>query len=200
MRVMHRIQAHYLVLLAKGTWPDSLDQHHELDAEETALLRQVGLCYIVHLPEVMTNRAMINTLVERWHSETCYFHLPTGEASITLLDVWHILHIPISGRQVTYDPDDGISALCTLFECEEQDLHIRGHYDIHWDDFDYDDLIVVLACTVVGLLIPDRHAHGFLVGWGHVIHDMIINRCLFSWGPCLLVTLYHQMDGVVYLQ
>lgn len=155
------------------------------------MLRQVGLYYIAHFLEVTTNRAMIIALVERWHSKTCSFHLLIGEASITLEDVWHNLHIPISGRQVTFDCDDGISGLCTLFKCEEQDLHIRGRYDIRWDDFDYDDLIVVIACTVAGLLIPDRHAHGFPVGWGHVIHDMIIDRRVFSWGPCLLVTLYH---------
>lgn len=48
-----------------------------------------------------------------------------------------------------------------LFECSEDDFHIRGHYEIHWDDFDYDDLIVVLGCIVAGLLIPDRCTHGF---------------------------------------
>lgn len=54
----------------------------------------------------------------------------------------------------------------------------------------------MLACIVVGLLIPDRHAHGFPIGWGRVIHDMIIGRHVFSWGPCLLAPLYHQMHGV----
>lgn len=90
--------------------------------------------------------------------------------------------------------------MCTLFKCEEHNLHILGHYEIFWDDFDNDDLTVVLACTIVGLLIPDRHAHGFPIGWGCVKHDTIIDRCVFSWGPCLLVTLYHQMHGIVYLQ
>lgn len=66
--------------------------------------------------------ALITTLVERWHSETCSFHLPIGEASITLEDVWLILHIPIHGARVIYDHDDGVVGLCALFECEEQDL------------------------------------------------------------------------------
>lgn len=95
------------------------------------MLRQVGLYYIAHLPKVTANGAMITALVERWHLETCSFHLPIGETTITLEDVWCILHILISGRRVTFDRDYGISTLCTLFECEEKDLHICGCYDIH---------------------------------------------------------------------
>ncbi|XP_059068590.1 serine/threonine-protein phosphatase 7 long form homolog [Cryptomeria japonica] len=143
---------------------------------------------------------MIIALIERLHSKTCYFHLSIGEASITLQDLWCILHIPIFGTQVTFDHHDGVSTLCTLFECLEEDLHIRGRYEIHWDDFDYDDLTVVLACTVARLFIPDRHTHDFSIGWGQVMHDMIIDKQVFAWGPCLLATLYHQMHGIAYLR
>lgn len=110
----------------------------------------------MHFLEVMTNRAMIIALIEWWYSKTCSFHLPTGEVSITLEDVWRILHILIFGRRVSFDHHDGISSLCTLFKCEEQDIHIRGCYKIHWVDFDYDALTIVLACIVAGLLILDR--------------------------------------------
>lgn len=57
----------------------------------------------------MANRALITTLIERWHSKTCSFHLPTGEASITLEDVWRILRILIHGERVVYDHDDGVA-------------------------------------------------------------------------------------------
>ncbi|XP_027915264.1 uncharacterized protein LOC114174604 [Vigna unguiculata] len=36
--------------------------------------------------------------VERWHPETNTFHLPIGEMTITLDDVWSLLHLSISGN------------------------------------------------------------------------------------------------------
>ena len=36
--------------------------------------------------------------VERWHLETNTFHLPIGEMTITLDDVWSLLHLSISGN------------------------------------------------------------------------------------------------------
>jgi len=39
--------------------------------------------------------AMIRALCERWHTETSSFHLPVGEMTITLDDVYNLLHIPI---------------------------------------------------------------------------------------------------------
>lgn len=58
--------------------------------------------------------------------------------------------------RVIYDHDDGVTGMCALFECEEQDLQISGHYDIPWARLDYDVLTIVLCSIVGGLLIPDR--------------------------------------------
>ena len=46
------------------------------------------------------DRAINTTLVERWRQETHTFHLPLGEASITLLDVALLTRISIEGRAV----------------------------------------------------------------------------------------------------
>lgn len=56
---------------------------------------------------VHTHLGMLSVLAERWHSETSSFHLPTGEATVTLEDIWCILRFPIHGRQVIYDMDEG---------------------------------------------------------------------------------------------
>ena len=45
-------------------------------------------------------RAIITALVERWRQETHTFHLPLGEATITLLDVALLTRLPIEGRAV----------------------------------------------------------------------------------------------------
>lgn len=145
---------------------DCLEHRYELTDEETTLIKHLGLYHILHLPEVTTNRVMITILVKRWHSETCYFHLPTSEASITLEDVWCILNIPIHGAQVTFDRDDNVVALCDLFECSKEDLTIWGQYEIPWDDLYYDDLTIILCFVVVVLLILDQRIHSFPIGWG----------------------------------
>ena len=47
------------------------------------------------------DRAIITALVERWRQETHTFHLPLGEATITLLDVALLTRLPIEGRAVS---------------------------------------------------------------------------------------------------
>lgn len=78
-------------------------------------------------------------------------------------------------------------------------MQISGRYEIPWARLDNDDLTIVLCGIVGGLLIPDRRGHGFPVGWGRVLHDMIVHHRLYAWGPCLLAMLYYQMHGIVYL-
>ena len=41
---------------------------------------------------------LILGFVERWHPETNTFHLPICEMTITLDDVWSLLHFPITGQ------------------------------------------------------------------------------------------------------
>ena len=47
------------------------------------------------------DHALITGLVEGWQSEINRFHLPTGEATVTLEDVAYIYGLPINGPPVT---------------------------------------------------------------------------------------------------
>ena len=47
------------------------------------------------------DHAIITTLVKRWRQETHTFHLPLGEATITLLDVALLTRLPIERRVVS---------------------------------------------------------------------------------------------------
>ncbi|KAJ1436009.1 Aminotransferase-like, plant mobile domain [Sesbania bispinosa] len=45
-----------------------------------------------------TNRALLSGFAERWHRDTCSFHLSVGEMTITLDDVSSLLHLPVTSR------------------------------------------------------------------------------------------------------
>lgn len=45
--------------------------------------------------------ALLTTLVDRWRPETHSFHLPCGEATITMQDMAMILGLPLEGNAVT---------------------------------------------------------------------------------------------------
>ena len=46
------------------------------------------------------NKMVVSTFVEQWHRETNTFHLPMGEMTITLDDVFYITGMPITGSLV----------------------------------------------------------------------------------------------------
>jgi hypothetical protein len=73
-----------------------------LTDEETIALRSMGFGYLLRMPHVRANHGMLTALAERWHSEHNTFHLPTGEATITLEDVYRILRVPCIGEPVSH--------------------------------------------------------------------------------------------------
>ena len=62
--------------------------------------------------------AMVCAMCERWHTETNNFHLPVGGMTITLDDVYNILHLPTQGRMLDHDAvvdrDRGIDLMTRL--------------------------------------------------------------------------------------
>ncbi|XP_050223492.1 protein MAIN-LIKE 1-like [Mercurialis annua] len=60
-----------------------------------------------HLPETMFDHLdipLLSAFVERWQPDTSSFHLPFGEMTITLHDVWFILGIPVDGKMISDEP------------------------------------------------------------------------------------------------
>ena len=75
-------------------------------------LRQTGFYGLSQVGFFQLDHHLITAMVERWRLETHTFHLPTGEATITLEDVAVQLGLPVDGRAVTGSGAQDWPALC----------------------------------------------------------------------------------------
>jgi len=60
--------------------------------QNSGLMPLCDLCY--EYPD----KGLVLAFVERWHKETNTFHLPFGEMTVTLDNVFVLLHLPIVGQ------------------------------------------------------------------------------------------------------
>lgn len=65
-------------------------------------LASCGFEYLIWLPKIRVNHGLLIDLIERFHSKTQTFHLPIGEITVTLEDVYKILRIPFHGQRLDY--------------------------------------------------------------------------------------------------
>lgn len=107
--------------------------------------------------DITHNRGLLTPLAKRWHSEHNMFHLPIGEISVTVEDVYRILHIYVIGDLVQYDYQDlgGIEVCRAVFGDES----IDGR-EIRWEDMimHYEALPVILTSLIGGFICPDRRS------------------------------------------
>ncbi|XP_070022328.1 serine/threonine-protein phosphatase 7 long form homolog [Nicotiana sylvestris] len=78
---------------------DFMAQHH-FHARVVAHLHATGFYTIFWIGRMQLDWSLITALVERWRTETHTFHLPTGEATITLEDVRVLYGLRVDGRAV----------------------------------------------------------------------------------------------------
>ncbi|XP_070003647.1 serine/threonine-protein phosphatase 7 long form homolog [Nicotiana sylvestris] len=83
--------------------PDNLWEfigEHPFHAGVVARLQATGFYTIFELGRMQVDWSLITAFVKRWRPETHTFHLPTGEATITLEDVQVLYGLCIDGRAV----------------------------------------------------------------------------------------------------
>ncbi|XP_070011326.1 serine/threonine-protein phosphatase 7 long form homolog [Nicotiana sylvestris] len=83
--------------------PDDLWEfigEHPFHARVVARLQVTGFYMIFELGRMQLDWSLITALVERWRPETHTFHLPTGEATITLEDVQVLYGLRVDGQAV----------------------------------------------------------------------------------------------------
>ena len=48
---------------------------------------------------------LLVALLDRWDAKTCTFHLPTGEMTITVEDIYRLYQLPIHGQRIQHIVD-----------------------------------------------------------------------------------------------
>ncbi|KAH6777763.1 hypothetical protein C2S51_009075 [Perilla frutescens var. frutescens] len=71
-----------------------------------SLVKKSGLLRLRHLAYRAPNRNLILAFVKHWHPETNSFHLPFGEMTITLDDVYCLTSLSTEGRPVEFAGED----------------------------------------------------------------------------------------------
>jgi hypothetical protein len=73
------------------------------DDQYTLFIGRAGflpLARLVNMESLIMDSATLSSLVDQWRPETHSFHLPCGEATVTLQDVAMLLGLPIDGHPV----------------------------------------------------------------------------------------------------
>ncbi|XP_022848362.1 protein MAIN-LIKE 2-like isoform X1 [Olea europaea var. sylvestris] len=72
-----------------------------LDPQVQQLMLQAGFYGVYKAGRIRLDHALITALVERWRPETHTFHLPVGEATVTLQDISVLWGLPVDGDPIT---------------------------------------------------------------------------------------------------
>nr|XP_016467557.1 PREDICTED: serine/threonine-protein phosphatase 7 long form homolog [Nicotiana tabacum] len=75
---------------------------HSLHPHIIRCLQDTGFYRIIEIGRLQFDWALITLMIERWRPETHTFHLPIGEATITLEDVEVLFGLSVDGLPVAY--------------------------------------------------------------------------------------------------
>ncbi|XP_065848471.1 protein MAIN-LIKE 2-like [Euphorbia lathyris] len=162
-----------------------------------------------HLPSIMyphIDMPLICVFIERWHPDTSSFHMPFGEMTILLHDVWEILCILVDGRLVSAESgiEQSKSAVMELFGVTKKVLE-----SVHWKGGG------VVCNSIVSMCSVGQMSNFEAIGWMFLLlgstlfidksGDRIRPICLlevqdgvegvggYSWGSAILAYLYRQL-------
>ncbi|XP_021739449.1 serine/threonine-protein phosphatase 7 long form homolog [Chenopodium quinoa] len=153
------------------------------------------------------DRALITALVERWRQETHSFHLPVGEATVTLRDVEILTRLPVHGRAVTgpiiQDPRGLVERVLGV-RPEATDVRGTGLRHI-WlrETFgvlppDADDGVVqryarAYLFMLIGSLFSNKSGSHIQLIYLQLLENNWEGIRDYSWGSACLATLYRHL-------
>lgn len=130
------------------------------------------LWYVAYAPVIQTHLGMMTALMERWHNETCSFHLPIGEATVTLEDMWHILCFPIHKERVIYDVDAERDVFYDIMGLNEL-VFSEGQIELERYRIVVPSFRLIVVAIISGLVALDRCGRYFSLGWGLAWEQML---------------------------
>lgn len=75
-------------LLIRAPKVVGLHVFHHLERDVKTAIDAIIFKWLLCMPHIRVNHRLLTALAKRWHSERNTFHLPTGEVTITLKDVY----------------------------------------------------------------------------------------------------------------
>ncbi|XP_070033017.1 serine/threonine-protein phosphatase 7 long form homolog [Nicotiana tomentosiformis] len=181
--------------------------------------QDTGFNRIVEIGRLQLDWSLITALIERWRPETHTFHLPIGEATITLQDMEVMYGLPVDGHHVALPHAmreqtglqylDMLQWLTGLQPPEETALvgasrlqltAVRQHSEALHPDITDDTpelhihryTMLLLLAMFGGVLFPSTS--GNLVSLRFLHHpEQLDDLPQYSWGAAVLGYLYRQM-------
>nr|XP_016489021.1 PREDICTED: serine/threonine-protein phosphatase 7 long form homolog [Nicotiana tabacum] len=148
---------------------------------------------IIEIGRLQFDWALITAMIERWRPETHTFHLPVGEATITLEDVEVLFGLPVDGLPPA--EETALSGATHL-----QLTPVRQHLEVMDAEITDDsppEVIdrhtrLVLLLMFGGVLFPNTSEN--LVNLRFLHHlERLVDLPGYSWGAAVLGYLYRQM-------
>ncbi|KAE8715749.1 putative respiratory burst oxidase-like protein H-like [Hibiscus syriacus] len=148
---------------------------------------------------------LISALIERWRPETHTFHLPCGEATITLEDVSMHLGLPVDGNMMCGMADGDWQSMCIDYLGAAPPEFNGGRIALSWLKANFEVLNEnasedqAKACArayilriIGGILMPDKSRNQVHCMWlRHLIDFDEAGR--YSWGAAVLAFLFREM-------
>ncbi|GAU50314.1 hypothetical protein TSUD_136100 [Trifolium subterraneum] len=119
------------------SWTDCIFEEEEpteflggpKDKSVLALLSMTRLAHLAKTDYQHLDPCLISAFVERWHEETSSFHMIAWMITVTLDDVFYLLHLPLGGRLLDHVPiskADSIDLMVRLLGSEPFDVDTEG--------------------------------------------------------------------------
>nr|XP_027186085.1 protein MAIN-LIKE 2-like [Cicer arietinum] len=170
-------------------------------------LQEADFGEVVKLENYKLNVGLITAMVERWRPETHTFHLPVGECTITLEDVYYILGLNVSGFSVSCSNFVNVKEICQdyLGVIPPQGATKGNSIKLKWLKDRFDDvgenasvLEKQASCRayilrMIGvLLMPDKSNNLVHLKYLSLLGDLQ-KASQYSWGSVVLASLYREL-------
>ena len=181
-------------------WYDRLS-----DAGKT-MVTNSGLSYLRETMFQHLDHSLISAFIERWQPDTNSFHMPFGEMTIMLHDVWHILRLPVEGEILSGNPSSAqLQGVCMdLLQVSRAEL-----LQYHWDGgavlvqsvenycgasgMDETQAIGWMWLLLGSTLFVDKSGNRIKPSILHEMQNGVEGLDKYSWGTGTLAHLYRQL-------